>query len=77
MTRLSEPWGASSGNEMVFGCRPFTDRATHSGPAYENRQRTKPRERERERRHTLPSYGDLGIARGVMKLAWTCGGREL
>ena len=56
---------------MVFGRRPITGRAKHSGPAYENRQRTKPRERERERRRALPSYGDLRIARGVMKLART------
>src|SRR5262249_53551059 len=33
---------------MVFGRRPITDRATHSGPAYENRQRTKPREKVRK-----------------------------
>ena len=29
---------------LFFGRRPIRDRATHLGPAYENRQRTKPRE---------------------------------
>jgi hypothetical protein len=28
----------------IFGRRGILDRATHSGPAYDNRQRTKPRE---------------------------------
>ena len=32
---------------MVFGRRPITKDAEHSGPAYENRQRTKPREKVR------------------------------
>jgi hypothetical protein len=62
---------------MVFGRRPITDRATRSGPAFENRQRTKPREREGERRRALPSYGDLRIAPGVMNLVRTRRGREL
>src|ERR1700747_3421276 len=42
---------------MVFGRRPITDRATHSGPGYENRQRTKPREGTRGRAATSRSMG--------------------
>jgi hypothetical protein len=38
---------------MVFGRRRITKDAEHSGPAYENRQRTKPREREREPRRAF------------------------
>jgi hypothetical protein len=32
---------------LVFGRRRITNDAEHSGPAYENRQRTKPREKVR------------------------------
>src|SRR6516165_8402874 len=32
---------------MIFGRRRITKDAEHSGPAYENRQRTKPREKVR------------------------------
>jgi hypothetical protein len=42
------------------------DPATHSGPAYESRQRTKPREGTRGSRD-VAVYGDLrAVRRGIM-----------
>jgi hypothetical protein len=47
----------------IFGRRPIMDRAIHSGPAFENLQRRKPRGTMRGRAAT--TYGDLRALAGV------------
>jgi len=49
---------------MVFGRRRITDRAIGFEPAYENRQRTKPREGTRGRAATSQPMGIWGQRAG-------------